>query len=369
MLDDADLDAAVAAGIVTEAQAGALRTFAAHRQPQRTAESANEERFRFMRGFNDFFFAVGIVLLQFGISFFVGGSWVASVVAAAIMWALAELLVARMRLVLPGILLALFFVIFIYQAVPVDILFPGSRSVPAPTSPTLGSLFMGWFLGTNASVVVIVKALVAATAAALFYIRFRLPFVLLLLAASLVAAATGAAVLAVPAALSVPSGAAVRSSILLVCGLAVFATAMRYDMSDRERVTRRSDCAFWLHLLAAPLIVHSLISFLIPAGSLVNMTAAVAIAILLVIALLTIVAIAIDRRALLVSALIYLGSIIAFAISTATAPDKTVVFFSTLIVLGVLILALGVGWQAARRLLLSLFSPALNSRLPPVVPA
>ncbi len=35
---------------------------------------------------------------------------------------------------------------------------------------------------------------------------------------------------------------------------------MRFDMTDPERLTRRTDIAFWLHLLAAPLIVHSLIS-------------------------------------------------------------------------------------------------------------
>src|SRR5207249_6767605 len=33
----------------------------------------------------------------------------------------------------------------------------------------------------------------------------------------------------------------------------------------RERATRRADCAFWLHLLAAPLIVHSLIWLVSPA--------------------------------------------------------------------------------------------------------
>ncbi len=57
---------------------------------------------------------------------------------------------------------------------------------------------------------------------------------------------------------------AVESAVFLGCGLAVFAAAMAFDISDRERVTRRADCAFWLHLLAAPLIVHSLVSFVAP---------------------------------------------------------------------------------------------------------
>ena len=46
--------------------------------------------------------------------------------------------------------------------------------------------------------------------------------------------------------------------LLLLCGLAVFALAMRFDLSDPKRQTRRTDIAFWLHMLAAPLIVHPL---------------------------------------------------------------------------------------------------------------
>ena len=63
MLDEDDLEAA-AEGIVTPAQVAALRLFVTTRR--RTAERADEERFRFMRGFNDFFFAVGIVLFGSG---------------------------------------------------------------------------------------------------------------------------------------------------------------------------------------------------------------------------------------------------------------------------------------------------------------
>ena len=43
-------------------------------------------------------------------------------------------------------------------------------------------------------------------------------------------------------------------SFVLVLGIGVFLFAMRWDSSDPARVTRRSDVAFWLHLLAAPMI-------------------------------------------------------------------------------------------------------------------
>src|SRR3546814_19893891 len=45
-------------------------------------------------------------------------------------------------------------------------------------------------------------------------------------------------------------------ALVLVAGLGVFALAMWWDRSDRVRQTRRSDVAFWLHLLAAPMIAH-----------------------------------------------------------------------------------------------------------------
>src|SRR2546425_352698 len=36
------------------------------------------------------------------------------------------------------------------------------------------------------------------------------------------------------------------NAVIFVCGLAVFAFAMQFDMADPERRTRRTDIAFWL---------------------------------------------------------------------------------------------------------------------------
>jgi hypothetical protein len=168
-----------------------------------------------------------------------------------------------------------------------------------------------------------------------------------------------------------------NSLLGLACGLAVFAVAMRYDISDRERLTRRADCAFWLHLLAAPLIVHSLISLIvlnfIANTNAVNFTAitnTVAGTIMVIVAVLAIVAIAIDRRALLVSALLYVGIVIAYAIggnwTTQTGPDRSLVFFGTLVILGVFVITLGVGWMPLRRSVVHLMSPSIAARLPPI---
>ena len=111
-----------------EAQADALRIFVRARRSTPARFGMEDERFRFMRGFNDFFFAIGIVLLGAATIFFTGFDPVYCLVAAAFMWVLSELLVRRMRLVLPGILLSVLFVFFTYQAVPTNQLIYGGMA-------------------------------------------------------------------------------------------------------------------------------------------------------------------------------------------------------------------------------------------------
>jgi hypothetical protein len=357
-IESEDIDAAVAAGVMPRTQADALRAFVAERHRSRLEQAgAEDERFRFMTGFNDFFFAIGILLLGFGMMFFTGGVPLPSLVAAAVVWALSELLVRRMRLVLPGILLSLFFIAFVFLAVPADLTTLTSRVAPGQV---IGSFWLDAFGLTGLPAAAAAKAVIGASAAALYYWRFRLPFALLPIAASLVLLAMSLIRLTLG-----PIAPTVWSLITLACGLAVFVCAMTFDISDRDRMTRRSDCAFWLHLLAAPLIVHSLISLVTPSFAQINNT--IAFAILLIIAGLSVIAVAIDRRALLVSALIYIGVVIAYALGAGRGGlDQSVIFFTTLVILGAFVITLGVGWQPLRRRLLALISPSVASKLPPV---
>jgi hypothetical protein len=369
-LERDDIDAAVAAGVIPQVQADALNAFAAERRRTRFGQIGQEdESFRFMTGFNDFFFAIGILLLGSGIAFFTTGdanTW-PPVAAAALMWGLSELLVRRMRLVLPGILLSVFFICFVYLAVPLDLV--GSS---VPRFPLANPLVHTLFGITGAPLVTATKSLIGTAAAGLYYWRFRLPFTLLPIGASLVVVIVSLVELAFWR-----ISATANSLLGLACGLAVFVAAMRYDISDRERLTRRADCAFWLHLLAAPLIVHTLISLIVlnffANTNAVNFTAitnSVAGAILLIVAILAVVAIAIDRRALLVSALLYVGIVIAYAIggnwTNRADTDRSLIFFGTLVILGVFVITLGIGWMPLRRRLIGLISPSIAARLPPV---
>ncbi len=377
MVRQEDLDAAVAGNIVTKAQAQALADFAAKREQARSALLGHEERLRFMRGFNDFFLATGVVMLGAGMMYFAGRGSGGNLMAAVAVWALAELLVGRMPLVLPGLFVACLFVALIYRAVPADFitgLMPdkfliSSALTAAPRrSPAtwLDVLFGAGGAGglMIAPAIIAVKALIAGGAAALFYGRFRLPFALLPVAASLTVAVT--------AATREIGGPGAQSLALLLCGLGVFAAAMRFDMSDRERLTQRADCAFWLHLLAAPLIVDSLISMTVPSINALTMTVSVALVIVAIVTLVALVAVVIDRRVLLVSTFGYLGTVIAYAITTArvtASTDLSAVFFATLAVLGVMVLGLGLGWQLLRGRLMVLLPTAAVDRLPPAVQA
>jgi len=360
ILQAEDLDAAVAQGVLTEAQATGLRDFAVQREKARIAALGHEERFRFMRGFNDFFFAVGVILLAGGMTFFAGSTTIGHLIAAAIIWALAELLVGRLRLVLPGILLAALFVAFVYAALSFALWTPPFHA------NALTALGFGPY-GVSSPMAKEARNLIAILAAVMFYARFRLPFALLLIA--------GGFVFAVMTAVVPDAPPWMVSALLLVCGLGVFLAAMSFDFSDPERMTRRADCAFWLHLLAAPLIVHSLVSLVAPTANAYAMTGKLSVLIVaLMVLLLAIVAVLIDRRALFVSALGYLGAVIAYTIHntglglTDNASDNgAYVFSATLLILGALVLVLGVGWLSLRRPLMSLVPAGLARRLPPVL--
>jgi hypothetical protein len=313
-----------------------------------------------------------VLLFIGGLLIFIPPTAAGFAIMTAVVWVLAELLVRRLRLVLPGILLACAFVLFVFAAsvaLPVESWFGMEVRLHRPTA---WSFLQALQYYPGGPLMFAARALVAAAAAGLFYWRFKLPFALLPLAASLVVAATGVASFLVPQAAAV-----LDRIVLLLCGLGVFAAAMAFDTSDRERLTRRADCAFWLHLLAAPLIVHSVISLVSsplasalgrPAGPLTrDMNAELAVAVALIVAALAAVALLIDRRALLVSGLAYLGGAVAYALAgSGLRGDPSFVIAATLVILGAFVLTLGAGWVPLRRLLLRLVSPAISNRLPPV---
>jgi hypothetical protein len=147
--------------------------------------------------------------------------------------------------------------------------------------------------------------------------------------------------------------------VLIPLGLAIFALAMRFDMSDTARQTRRADIAFWLHLLAAPLIVHPVVSEIHGGAELGVSQAVVVIALFLV---LSIVALIVDRRALLVSSLAYLAYAMAALIANVGWQSSTAAV--AILGVGIVVLALSVLWKPLRAVVLKPLPEVLRLRVP-----
>jgi len=149
-------------------------------------------------------------------------------------------------------------------------------------------------------------------------------------------------------------------SFVLVLGIGVFLFAMWWDSSDRARTTRRSDVAFWLHLLAAPMIAHPIFSLMGLNSGTVNTGEALAVVGLYILFGLT--ALAIDRRALLVSALAYVLYALTELFKQFGAVELNIAL--TALVIGSALLLLSAYWHQARRLVVNRLPSNLQDRLP-----
>ena len=267
VIKDTDLDAAVGEGIISRDQAMQLRDLA-----KRTAVAAGDtldftpetrdEPFRLLRGFRDVFIAIAVAIFAFGLSSLatafsdgynlmfetVGTAedrvWLLVTSAAWVIVGvlLAEWITGRQRLPLASLVMSLAFAFWsmsFVTAVAINLapdVFTGLDK--AVDGATIWARIVGALLGLI-----------------FFYWRYRLPFTLLPLAAAAVFMGYSLIGAIVGETWAEDNG----RYIIGVLGLCVFALAMWFDIKDRLRVTRFSECAFWLHLLAAPMLVHSIL--------------------------------------------------------------------------------------------------------------
>jgi hypothetical protein len=149
--------------------------------------------------------------------------------------------------------------------------------------------------------------------------------------------------------------------------VALFATSLRFDLSDVKRVTTRSDIAFWLHMGAAPALLYSIVSLSLFNGGLTELAQTVSIKTPLVVctvAVLMLIGLIIDRRAFVTSGLLTLGLAIYGIFRQGSATVDTYIF-GTLIIVGVIVLVIGTGWMPLRRMVLRALPSGVVERLPP----
>jgi hypothetical protein len=346
----ARLQRAEAAGIVSAGQVQRMLDLWRSEDDARSGVSrADAEEVRFARGFHDIFLTIGIVMLLFGLAYALGGFFQEPVVAgllAAAIWALSEIFARRMRLALPSFVLSVaftpVFLLAVLEAMAVGPLFSGSTGL----------------FGANTGSAIL-PTVIGVAGAALHYWRFRVPVGMAGIAASLLFFAAILLETAVPGFID-----AHLAWFTLAAGGATFCGAMWFDSRDVARVTTASDKAFWLHLLAAPLLVHSILT-LATGGSAAESGSDALVSIVLFGAL-ALVAIIVDRRALLVSGLGYFGLAVAYLMGTVD-PSGEATLAGTLIALGCFILLLGSGWRRVRRVVASPFRSMTALRYLPAV--
>jgi hypothetical protein len=360
MISDRALDLAVERTIITADQAERLRAIERDEAaaPIDTAalprEATDDEALRFVTGFADIFVTIGIALFV-GALFYItdqgAGTTAAFAASAGAAWLLAEFFTRRRRQALPSIALLLIFVAGAFEVLVSTF----AILMPAGVNAISDEI---WMLPTTDGLALILAGVGTMGFAALHYYRFRVPITVAAGMAAFCVAALGVLICVVPG-----LSRHVFNGLVLACGLLTFGLAMRFDLSDPTRSTRRTDIAFWLHLLAAPLIVHTLIRGFLH-GLDEEPTRSAAIGVLAVFLFFGIIAVIIDRRAILVSGLVYAGIAFGSLIKALGFAGSSLLIPVVLLSLGGFILLLSAGWHPLRRALLGLLPVSLARRLP-----
>jgi hypothetical protein len=297
-------------------------------------------------------------------------------IAAIVILAIAEIVTRQRRMRLSSTLLAVLFMacvgVFVWLGASTQVDLSALNQNPLAIFSLRGSA--GW--------VSLAATLAFVAAAAAYFYRFGVPVLAAIIALALTAYAfvqTGlflydgvvAGSVQIPAADQIPEVLRKALFMPLICGAIVFGIAVMLDLHDRERRTVWSDCAFWLHVVSAPMLVHPL--FVMATGQ--NIAGAdiaagsdAVVGLVVLIGIFTFVALAIDRRSLLVPTLGYFGTLgvqnmVSDAATNAGIPPIAFVLVSV----GALVIMFGAGWQRIRHIIVgSVLPESLLKRLPPI---
>lgn len=329
MYTEEDLESAVDAGVLTRDAVEGFRKFMA--EEQHTALE-DEEHFRLVSGFNDIFVVIASVILLVSVTWLGTriAPWAGTLGSAIIAWGLAEFFTRRRHMALPSIVLLIAFVgnVFFFMTS----LFPSEvksySAIPAGLVSGLAA-FCHW--KRFHVPITIAAGLTCIVVAFLFFIFETFPF-----------------------------AKTFGPWIFFAAGLVIFFLALSWDATDTKRETRRSDVAFWLHLLAAPFLVHPVFLILdIGKGSVTLFQASVVFCLYLGISL---VSLLINRRALMVSSLGYVLYVFTNFLKETGAVELG--FATTGLVVGAFLLVLSAFWHPCRRFVLRLLPPRLMQYLP-----
>lgn len=332
MYTDEDLTSAVGQGIFSDSSVQQFRQYMAL---SKNTNLVDEENFRLISGFNDVFVMIASGLLLGSIAW-LGASfvpWLGALAFSIVSWGLAEFFVRQRRMALPAIGLLLTFLAGVFV---VPILFNDIRQ------------------NSLAEYTLVISGILTGIAARLHWLRFKVPIT--------VAVGTAAGVLCIVAITltALPATLSFVLPMVFVGGLVTFVIAMVWDANDRTRQTRKSDVAFWLHLVAAPMLVHPIFATLGILDGVETVSSSLIVVSLYI--LLAIISIAVDRRAIMVSALIYV--IVAFSSLLNNYGMLSYSFAITGVCIGATLLVLSAFWHKSRQSVLKFVPLTLQMHLP-----
>jgi len=309
--------------IIESHQVEPLHQFIQDQQTEPLSDN-KEEPLKFIRSFGDVFITLGIVLLVVSIKMTALSGYYYLIPAAGFI-VIAEWLVRIRRLALPGIAILIALLFFVNKAISFD---------------HDNATFMG--LG------------ILSITSLLFYLRYKMPFSLLPLATGLVTMTItqiGLDVINHPI-------------IFTVLGLIIFSAAMWFDSQDTERKSHLSDSAFWLHLLAAPLIVHGAMVSIILTDQTWIQSINMEIIIVVFFTGFFLLALLVDRRAMLISTQLYMIYALTQLLQNQLNSSENIMIY-IFMALGLFVIFFGTYWYMARRLIFGFLSGSSISRYLP----
>lgn len=331
MYTDEDLDTAVNQGIFSTE---AVSQFREHMLSSTATPVVDEENFRLLTGFNDIFVVIASGLLLFSAAWFAStfNPVFGPITLAIFSWGLAEFFVRKRKMALPAIMLLISFLAGVAMA-PIT------------------------FAGMPNGLTMIVAMLLTSIFTWLHWKRFRVPI-------TIAAGATAIAAIVLTTGISTyPILKDWLTPLLFISGLCLFLIAMVWDASDTTRQTRNSDVAFWLHLIAAPLMVHPIFSMLGILDS--NQTIFSLVLVLVLYVFLTMISLAVDRRAIMVSSLGYV--LYAFYALFHTYGFVSYSFALTGICMGASLLLLSAFWHPSRKRVIGFTPQFIKTHLPTAI--
>ncbi|MEN8893647.1 hypothetical protein [Planktotalea arctica] len=346
-LDKDDIRAAVAGNILTEPQAASLMALAEKRRGTRENMDGLDEPFELFRGFNEVFIVIGLVILYAGWMGLTGlniffsedanlSTLIYGVISVAVTYFLARYFTLKRRMVAPSIMLVVLMLLSGLQ---------------------IGASLANLLALENASMTGF-SAGFATLLLAAFYAMFRIPVTVFFIALGVFIAigalfVKGGADAPGVSDLFMLTNDGPFAIITIILGLIGLTIALRFDMSDPHRVTRRASAGFWLHVIAAPAIVNTIALTLFEAGGVAGQ-----IVLLTFLAAMAIFAMIIDRRSFLVAGI---GYIVAIAIAFLEGNAAIVI-----LILGLGLVVLGAKWEGLRARIMDAL-PAFpgKNKLPP----